>query len=245
MIQPPLETQTTTAVTHSDRTADKAAATRRRYLKRMRWLFGLLLFAVFVVYVFNTAYIPSPSMEPGLRPGDHILTMRAWIAYPMHRTPARGDIILFESPPPSKTEDGADASQDADSGQAEAQEGRRSIGVFRTKGDILIKRVVGLPGETVQIKQGQVYIDGSLQEESYPIKPIDPDYEEGYSYAGYHPLHLGPDELFVLGDNRDNSDDSRFIGPIQRKQVIGKYLKILWHSNVPEETMPDKTGRSR
>src|SRR5262249_32303358 len=163
----------------------------------------------------------------------HILTMRAWLAFPMHRIPARGDIVLFELPErPGQAGQDANAGTRPGEGQPSQEVGgRKTIGVFRTKGDILIKRVIGLPGETIQVKEGHVLINDSPITESYSLTPSDPDSEETYRYAGYEPLHLGPNEIFVLGDNRSNSDDSRYIGPIQQKQIIGKYLRVLWHSS--------------
>jgi signal peptidase I len=82
-----------------------------------------------------------------------------------------------------------------------------------------IKRIIGLPGETVWINtNGDIYIDGVLLEESYGL--------ERMSYAGLaaSPITLGEDEYFVLGDNRNNSTDSRFdvVGPIKRDDIIGK-----------------------
>jgi signal peptidase I len=82
-----------------------------------------------------------------------------------------------------------------------------------------IKRIIGLPGETVWIDtDGSIYIDGVLLEEDYGMETM--------SYAGLAatPLTLGEDEYFVLGDNRNNSTDSRFdvVGPIRRQDIIGK-----------------------
>ena len=83
-----------------------------------------------------------------------------------------------------------------------------------------IKRVIGLPGETVQIKDGNIYINGQLLTENYG--------NERYIYnsgiAG-NEIILADDEYFVLGDNRNHSCDSREIGPINKKQMIGK---IIW-----------------
>src|SRR5689334_7673589 len=101
MIHKPLETQNSTEMTAGKSMEDEKAHQRKRYLIRLRWLLCLLLVVGLFVYAFNTAYIPSSSMKPSLRPGDRILTMRAWLAYPMQKIPSRGDIILFESPAPS------------------------------------------------------------------------------------------------------------------------------------------------
>src|SRR5437588_9791049 len=87
---------------------------RRRQLIR---LVPLLACLVFLVYGFNTNFIPSESMEPNLKPGDHILTMREWLAYPFGQMPARGDVILFRAPQ-SLEADGDDADDSGAAGAA-------------------------------------------------------------------------------------------------------------------------------
>ena len=82
----------------------------------------------------------------------------------------------------------------------------------------LIKRVVGLPGEEIHVREGQVYIDGVLLEEPYLA------YSGGRS-ARYT---LGEDEFYVLGDNRPNSDDSRSWGALQKDQIVGKVWVSYW-----------------
>lgn len=90
-----------------------------------------------------------------------------------------------------------------------------------------IKRIIGLPGETVQVVDGMVYIDGELLDESYG--------KEVMNYAGVaiDPIELDEDEYFVLGDNRNNSSDSRdpSVGNIQKDQIIGKAFLRIWPLN--------------
>ena len=88
-----------------------------------------------------------------------------------------------------------------------------------------IKRVIGLPGETVQILDGYVYINGSkLEEDVYCSQPIE------RAYSAKDPITLGPDEFFVLGDNRNNSKDSRSVsvGPVHRSQILGRAFLRFW-----------------
>ena len=86
-----------------------------------------------------------------------------------------------------------------------------------------IKRIIGLPGETVQIKNNQVYIDGK------PLEADDAYVSVSIAGAAEYPIELGEDEYFLLGDNRDSSEDSRFagIGNVKTSQLIGKvWLKF-------------------
>lgn len=88
---------------------------------------------------------------------------------------------------------------------------------------LYVKRVIGLPGETVQIKEGHIYINGELLEN---------DITDTYIVTAgmtINPVKLGDDEYFCLGDNRNNSEDSRFssIGMVKRKHIIGKTWMVL------------------
>lgn len=84
----------------------------------------------------------------------------------------------------------------------------------------LVKRIVGLPGETVAILSGRVLINGKPLAESHLAERPEPEDME--------PIKLGNDEYWVLGDNRNNSDDSRVNGPIQEKDIAGRFLFRLW-----------------
>ncbi len=93
------------------------------------------------------------------------------------------------------------------------------------KNTYYIKRIIGLPGETVQIDAGgNILIDGQILEEGYGLEPM--------AYAGMaaEPVRLAEDEYFVLGDNRNNSSDSRdpSVGKILRKEIIGRAWVRIW-----------------
>jgi signal peptidase I len=85
--------------------------------------------------------------------------------------------------------------------------------------ELLIKRVIALPGETIQIKDGGVYINGEL---------LDEPYLNVETRGSYGPLTIPPDHVFVMGDNRGASNDSRSFGPVHIQQVVGRAWVSYW-----------------
>ncbi len=178
----------------ASRVADhQGASTLRNTLEWVAVIVGAVLIALLVrSFVMQSFQIPSNSMNPTLLIGDRVLVNR--LSYRLHDI-NRGDVIVFSRP----------ESDPAGPGEPED----------------LIKRVIGLPGETIEARDGTVYIDGDPLVEPY----LSPD-----TYTGDLdvPVEVPPDSVFVMGDNRGNSADSRFIGPIADDLVIGRAFAIIW-----------------
>jgi signal peptidase I len=167
-----------------------------------------LLIKSFLVQAF---YIPSESMEPTLRVGDRVLVNK--LVYHFH-PPRRGDIIVFEEPHPTEES------------HRNAVQGfwhwlTQGLGVASDPERDFIKRVIALPGETIEIKAGQVYINGN--------KLVEPYLAVNADTRDYPPHRVPADNLFVMGDNRTNSNDSRFgLGDIPFGKVVGRAFVIIW-----------------
>ena len=163
---------------------------------------GAVLLAVVVrTFLFQTFWIPSGSMADTLETNDRVLVNK--LSYKFG-DPSRGDVVVFERPP----------------------------GETGTIKD-LIKRVVALPGEHISIHDGSVWIDGSEVNESYTQgKPSDPMVEcSGGANAGIETpegLLIPKGHVFVMGDNRTNSHDSRCFGPIDEDLIVGRAFLIIW-----------------
>jgi signal peptidase I len=102
---------------------------------------------------------------------------------------------------------------------------RGDIIVFHYPGDPLedyLKRIIGLPGDTVEIREGWVYVNGVMLDESYTLEPC-----QSYLCPD-HVWTLDENEYFVMGDNRNNSTDSRAFGPVRREYIIGEVLLRYW-----------------
>ncbi len=171
-------------------------------------LTALAIAVVIKTFLIQPFWIPSESMVPTIQVNDRVMVNK--LAYRFGE-PERGDVVVFTDP--------AEPEVDESIPEAIIRSVLEAVGV-RTRGrDDLIKRVIGLPGETVEIKEGQVWIDGEPLDEPYIDHPFMPD--DG-------PYELGPDEIFVMGDNREFSFDSRRFGPIPLAHVIGKAFVIIW-----------------
>ncbi len=154
-------------------------------------------------WVVNPYRIPSSSMEPTLhcaRPGagcearfsDRVLACR----FCFHLfSPKRGDVIVFQTPPLAAARCGA--------------------------GGTFVKRLIGLPGETWEERNGYVYINGKRLDESY----VRPDRRDPRTIP---PKKIPPNQYFMMGDNRGSSCDSREWGSVPKQNLIGKVFATYW-----------------
>ncbi len=149
-----------------------------------------LVFLFIRPFVVQAFFIPSPSMTPTLLEGDHILVNKFIYRF---REPRIGEIIVFRAP--------GEASDDG------------------TEKDF-IKRLVGLPGDILEVREGKLYRNEKPVAEPYLLEK-----EIAYSMK---PTRVPRGRLFVLGDNRNDSRDSHWWGALERKRVIGKAVVRFW-----------------
>jgi signal peptidase I len=158
---------------------------------------------------FRTFQVQGPSMEPGLHSGEYlaVATFAYWFS-----SPHRGDvIILYHHHMP------VDALDLADGCTIDPNTG----GQYMTCD--FVKRVIAVPGDTIQIKPNSVIVDGVTLHEPYVVVP--PGEDENQATSGAQ--KLGTNEYWVMGDNRVNSSDSRYFGAVPRNDIIGPAFMVF------------------
>ena len=174
-----------------------------------------LLFQAFIVKPYR---IPSGSMLPTLEINQRILVDRIGNDF---ASPKIGDIIVFH--PPKNYADGC-----ADSAEGQEQTGQDdtepcAVARRQPSSETFVKRVVGLPGDRISIRNGHVYRNG-IRERDHYIEPCSDDV--ACNFPGTITVPRG--DYYMMGDNRGNSDDSRFWGPVPRAWIIGKAFLTYW-----------------
>jgi len=218
-VQPPLaddgaETAAPAATPASAATPPAKKKSRFGFLKELPALLlvAFVLALIIKTFLVQAFYIPSGSMENTLLIGDRVLVNK--VTYHFH-DPRRGDIIVFADPHPA-------AGLHRSLPSAFWHWLTEGLGVSNSPDKDFIKRVIGLPGETVEVNQGVVFIDGHrLREPGYlnPIKDM----------SDFPPTRVPAGNLFVMGDNRTGSNDSRgTLGFIPLGKVIGRAFVIIW-----------------
>jgi signal peptidase I len=197
-----------------DAVTDAPAQTTRRRKSLVREYGEAIVIAILLALVIRTLVvqaftIPSGSMMDTLLVGDYILVNKflygpeiplTEVRLPGLREPHRGDIIVFKYPQDEKRD--------------------------------FIKRIVATPGEAFQIRGNDVYINGKRLVEPYVKHTSPASAHTGQAYCGYaygcEPTTVPAGSYFVMGDNRDNSQDSRYWGFVRRDRIKGKAFLIYW-----------------
>jgi signal peptidase I len=174
--------------------------------------FTVLFVLIFTRFIAQATQVPTESMKPTIMVGDHFFLDK--LAFPANyptqvrpylpeRSLERGNIVAFRAP---------------------------------VQGDIpFVKRLIGTPGDVIEIRNKRVWINGAEIEEPYKIH-VDGNLYENHPWTpheylirdNYGPVTLGENAYFVMGDNRDNSNDSRYWGFIGREDIIGKPMFVYW-----------------
>jgi len=209
---------------------EKRPSGLREYSSSVVIAIGLaLLIRSTVVQAF---YIPSGSMEDTLDLGDYLLANKFVYGAPLEvplvddpvlrlpalRDPQPGDIVIFRS-------------------KDEAPQQRRLFGfiTYRSYKD-LIKRCVAVGGQTVEIRNKVLHVDGVPFPDPHEAKYADPLVyaASGSPRDNYGPLTVPADHFFMMGDNRDNSRDSRYFGAVPRRLIKGKAMIIYWSAELKQ-----------
>lgn len=174
-----------------DRAADRHAAvaragTRHGYLVAVVCLaWGVAIVLLLGTFVAEPFAVPSASMTPTLRPGDHVVVNK--LAYRLG-DPRRGDLVVFHQP---------------------------------HDGGLLLKRVVAIGGQLVGIEDGVLHVDGrAIREPFVNRRLVDSVY--------FGPVRVPRDAVFVMGDRREDSVDSRSFGTVQRSLLVGRVDLRIW-----------------
>jgi signal peptidase I len=172
---------------------------------------ALLIAVIIKTFLFQAFWIPSSSMEDTLQIYDRVLVSK--LSYEFSDI-SQLDVIVFDDPRAGFEQPDEDALERA------IRNLKESIGLATPQSEF-IKRVIGLPGDTVEGRDGSVFVNDVRLDEPYlkrPELPIRP----------FGPVEVPANSLFVMGDNRRASQDSRFFGPIPVDDVVGKAFVIIW-----------------
>ena len=198
---------------------------------------GVLVMGLFALtFIFQNFVIPSSSMASTLQVGDHVMVEREllaprtrWMPLVPYREVKRGDVVVFYKPVPEADGDHIP----------------------------LVKRVIGVPGDRIHLRDGIVYLNGVAQNEPEAAKPsadasdpymddfpsVSPDGRSNvtasWALAVTEAMKNGdvvvpPGHYFMMGDNREHSLDSRFWGFVPRENILGRPLFVYWSFDLPE-----------
>lgn len=201
--------------------ANKAATTRERQAHQSlgQWFREILLLGLIAVltavlltnYVVQAFFIPSVSMENTLLEDDRVLVNKLTYRF---RDPQPGDLVVFSHP----DRQGVDY---VDNGPVSRMLNEVALGLgLRSSVQDLIKRVVAVGGQTVEVRVGLLFVDGEAVSEPFrkTVTPMDP----------FGPVTVPEGHVFLLGDNRHNSTDSRNFGAVPESTIVGRAFALIW-----------------
>lgn len=207
--------KTKAAEARAQQRAAKKERKRQKRKNRSFWaelpiliLVALVVAIVIKTFFFQAFYIPSGSMIPTLEINDRVLVNK--LSYQFGAI-ERGDILVFDSPEAIDVERSFPARVLRSIGEATG---------LTSPDTVLIKRVIALPGETVSVLDNQVYVNG---------RPIaEPYLPDGMTMRDFEEVTVPADHVFMMGDNRNQSRDSRVFGPIPREDIVGRAFVTVW-----------------
>ena len=160
---------------------------------------ALSIFLIVYLFIMQPHQVNGASMFPTYENGEYLLTDK--LSYKFGE-PKRGDVVVFKAPPSAQCPEGT--------------------------GCDFIKRIIGLPGETVELKNEQVYVDGVRLKEAY--LPDGTQTRQG-AYTNAGAVKVPENSYLVMGDNRNHSSDSRTWGPVDKNLIVGKVFLRYWPPN--------------
>lgn len=157
---------------------------------------ALSIFLIVYLFLMQPHQVNGESMDPNFKDGEYLLTDKISFKFGL---PSRGDIVVFRAPPQAQCPEGA--------------------------GCDFIKRVIGLPGDTIEIRDNAVLVNGRALPESYLASSVETR-PGAYTAGGIVTVPRG--EYFMMGDNRPHSSDSRSWGPVELGNIVGKVFFRYW-----------------
>jgi signal peptidase I len=157
---------------------------------------ALSIFLILYLFIMQPHQVNGQSMDPTYHHGEYVMTDKLSYKFGL---PQRGEVVVFEAPPAANCPDG--------------------------NGCDFIKRIIGIPGDTIEIRDNHIFINNVILNESYiadSVKTV------AGAYTSDGPIIVPPGSYFAVGDNREHSSDSRVWGPIALDHIVGKVFFRYW-----------------
>lgn len=160
---------------------------------------ALSIFLVLYLFIMQPHQVNGQSMDPTFHHAEYVMTDK--LSYKFG-SPDRGEVVVFEAPPAANCPEGS--------------------------GCDFIKRVIGVPGDTVEVRDSHVYINNVMLTETYLADTVE---TLPGAFTNHGPIVVPPGNYFVMGDNREHSSDSRAWGPVTLDRIVGKVFFRYWPVN--------------